>query len=86
LYGEILGSARNGTMPHSLDLAEVRQIDSAGLALLLEWQSIFRRESGSEKLMAINNPPEALLKIARLCDAEHYLGGGTPSQGETETT
>ncbi|NIQ93190.1 MAG: STAS domain-containing protein [Desulfuromonadales bacterium] len=72
-----------GGMPPVVDLAAVEQIDSAGLALLLEWQSAFvEQEGGSEtSLMRIDNPPQALLKIARLCDAEDYLSNGASGHG-----
>lgn len=82
LYAEILEAASAGKLPSSVDLAEVSQIDSAGLTLLLEWQSMFRRHAGPDKLMEVHNPPEALLKIARLCDAEHYLGSNRRVEGD----
>ena len=77
LYDRMDAQSRRGHMPSVIDLSEVGQIDSAGLALLLEWQSAFRKQQaargGSESLIRIENPPEALIKIARLCDAEDYL-------------
>ena len=60
-------------MPGSIDLKDVNKIDSAGLALLLEWQSVFRKQSGNTDLIRVKNAPAALLKIARLCDAEEFL-------------
>ncbi len=85
LYEAVVAAARDGKLPRTLDLAEVSQIDSAGLALLLEWQSVFRRETGSDKLMDIHHPPEALLKIARLCDAENYLGSGSSTEQDPQS-
>lgn len=77
LFEDMNKRIRNGEMPSSIDLAGVGQIDSSGLALLLEWQSLFRARSGSTSspptLLEIRNPPESLLKIARLCDAQEYL-------------
>lgn len=85
LYRRMSDLARRDGMPSAIDLSEVSRIDSAGLALLLEWQSAFQRQSartddgtdGAEDvggdLLEIHHPPQALLKIARLCDAEAYL-------------
>ena len=73
LHRQMQSSNSNGLMPQSIDLAGVEKIDSAGLALLLEWQSAFRKQSESSELMEVNNPPVALLKIARLCDAGEFL-------------
>ena len=64
-------------MPDSIDLADVGRIDSGGLALLLEWQSIFRNQAGPKSMITINNPPPALMSIARLCDASQYLAGNS---------
>ena len=60
-------------MPESIDLSGISKIDSAGLALLLEWQSAFKKLGNSASLMEVHNPPAALIKIARLCDAGEYL-------------
>lgn len=73
LFERMESIAKKDGLPPSIDLSGVGQIDSAGLALLLEWQSAYRKQVGGEALMAIRNPPDALLKIARLCDAEDYL-------------
>ncbi|HKJ18490.1 MAG TPA: STAS domain-containing protein [Xanthomonadales bacterium] len=70
----------NQGMPGQIDLDQVERIDSAGLTLLLEWQSLFRKQSGSDSLIEIINPPDALLKIARLCDAEEFLTHRSPSR------
>ena len=85
LYQQMEAHARRARLPGSVDLAEVSQIDSAGLALLLEWQAQFRRQTGSEQLMDIRNVPESLLKIARLCDAEQYLRT-TKTPGQDDKT
>lgn len=74
LYDEMSRVARSGGLPGSVDLSEVGRIDSAGLALLLEWQAAYRSEKGRDQLMDVSHPPDALIKIARLCDAEAYLG------------
>lgn len=58
-------------LPASIDLSGITAIDSSGLALLLEWQAAYNRQSGN--WISYRNPPDALMKIARLCDAESFL-------------
>jgi phospholipid transport system transporter-binding protein len=53
-----------------IDLAGVSATDSAGLALLLEWQSRARARGGQFEL---HNAPEGLLRLARLCEAVDLL-------------
>ena len=53
-----------------IDLAEVTSADSAGLALLLEWQSRQRRR-GRE--LTMRNAPTNLLRLAGLCEAVELL-------------
>jgi len=55
----------------TIDLAGVTHADSAGFALLLEWQSR-ARQSGHR--LEIVNPPDTLLTIARLSGADALLG------------
>jgi phospholipid transport system transporter-binding protein len=50
----------------SVDLSGVTTVDSAGLALLLEWQAGQRPASRS---LHIINSPSSLMSLARLCDA-----------------
>jgi ABC-type transporter Mla MlaB component len=78
LYTRMASLSQGNGMPRSVDLGGVGQIDSGGLALLLEWQSAFSKQDGSSALLEIRNPPEALVKIARLCDAEAYLSSSPP--------
>jgi phospholipid transport system transporter-binding protein len=64
-----------------IDLAGVSTIDSAGLALLLEWQSRARSRGGPLEVL---NAPDSLLRLARLCEAADLLnisgrGSGTGS-------
>ena len=88
LFARMEAIARSGGMPSAIDLGAVEQIDSAGLALLLEWQSMYIEQEGGDasSLIRIDNPPQALLKIARLCDGENYLSNGAApsSRGEPE--
>jgi phospholipid transport system transporter-binding protein len=53
-----------------IDLAGVGAIDSAGLALLLEWQSRARSLGGPLEVL---NAPDSLLRLARLCEAVDLL-------------
>jgi len=53
-----------------IDLAGVTAADSAGLALLLEWQARARANGSS---LAVRNAPGALLRLARLCEADELL-------------
>jgi ABC-type transporter Mla MlaB component len=82
LYDRMRDLAASNGMPCSVNLADVVRIDSAGLALLLEWQSQFRKDNGADTLMQIGSPPAALLKIARLCGAEEYLSQDITSREE----
>lgn len=53
-----------------LDLAGVERANSAGLALLLEWQGIAQQQ-GRE--FRIRNAPDALLAIARISNCTEIL-------------
>jgi len=54
----------------TIDLANVTAVDSAGLALLLEWQSR-QRQRGRE--LTMHGAPENLLRLAGLCEAVELL-------------
>lgn len=54
-----------------IDLANVSRVDSAGLALLLEWQSNARSTGPG---FGFENVPEDLLRLAALTDASALLG------------
>lgn len=53
-----------------IDLVGVTTADSAGLALLLEWQSR-QRQRGLE--LTMRGAPEGLLRLAGLCDSVGLL-------------
>ena len=59
-----------GSQVSQLDLAEVANVDSSGLALLLEWQSSARKQ-GRE--LGIIHAPSDLERLARLCEAQDLL-------------
>ena len=73
LFDRMDALRKERNMPPVIDLSGVEQIDSSGLALLLEWQSQFTGRSENSPRLDIRHPPESLVKIARLCDAENYL-------------
>jgi phospholipid transport system transporter-binding protein len=53
-----------------VDFAKVTRVDSAGLALMIEWL----RESERKKIaIRFDNVPEQLLSIARICGLEDIL-------------
>lgn len=54
----------------SIDLSRVTHADSAGLALLLEWQAQQRPASRS---LHIINSPASLMSLARLSEADQLL-------------
>ncbi len=53
-----------------VNLAGVQNVDSSGLALLLEWQSAAKRNNTT---LSITHAPEDLLSLARLCEAQDLL-------------
>ncbi|MGA7964442.1 MAG: STAS domain-containing protein [Gammaproteobacteria bacterium] len=53
-----------------LDFSGVDRINSAGLALVIEWLREARRES---RTLEICNPPEGLMAMARICDVEDLI-------------
>lgn len=76
LFREVAQRAQGA--PQALDLRNVCAADSAGLALLLEWQSALRK-LGRE--LSVSGAPEGLLQLARLAEADRILalsGRGGP--------
>ena len=53
-----------------LDLGGLNGVNSAGLALLLEWQDDFKRSGRQMKLL---NVPATLINIARVSELESVL-------------
>jgi phospholipid transport system transporter-binding protein len=56
-----------------IDLSGVKDSDSSGLALLIEWLSIARAE---HKALRYENIPAQLHQLARLSDVEELLTAG----------
>lgn len=55
----------------SVDLSAVERVDSAGLALLLEWQSAAHANG---RTLRFDKAPAALIRLAALCEADTLLG------------
>jgi ABC-type transporter Mla MlaB component len=68
-----------GRGPAAIDLALTSRVDSAGLALLLEWQALARQRGAS---LAFHNPSSGLLRLAALCEATDALGLAAPEGGQ----
>ncbi len=56
---------------HQLDLAALEAVDSAGLALLVEWQRQLQAAGGE---LAIANAPSGLIRLARISGVDTLLG------------
>ena len=57
-------------LPQEIDLSGISTADSAGLALLLEWQSICQKAGAP---LSVSGAPDSLVALARLCDADTRL-------------
>ncbi|HEY1077978.1 MAG TPA: STAS domain-containing protein [Fontimonas sp.] len=62
------------TADGEVDLAQVRQVDSAGTALLLELARRVRRSGGR---LVISNPPQQLQDLLKFFGIGTLLGMGT---------
>jgi len=68
-HGEaVLGHAT----PVEIDLSQVRRVDSAGLALLLEWSIAARAAGGA---LVFRNAPPVLSALAGISDVTELLEG-----------
>jgi len=83
IYQQAELAASRGRRLASLDLGGVSRVDSSGLALVLEWQSAARKAGHS---LDIDNAPDNLLSLARLCEAADLLAinGRNGSGGRVE--
>lgn len=70
LFRRLEQRAAGETPVKTIDLGGVSQADSAGLALLLEWQA---RAQADGRQIAVRNAPDGLLSLARLCEAMDLL-------------
>lgn len=62
-----------------LDLAKVKHVDSSGLALLLEWQSLSKKKGHAFQII---HAPDDLVSLARLCEAQDLLQLGSRTTTE----
>lgn len=63
-----------------LDLSGVEHIDSAGLALVIEWMREARQR---EQALEIKSAPERLVALARICDVIRLLQPVLGGEGDT---
>jgi phospholipid transport system transporter-binding protein len=70
VYAEANRAAGEGRRMITLDLCGVSRVDSSGLALLLEWQSVAKRDGRS---ISIHSAPADLQSLAGLCEAADLL-------------
>lgn len=71
---ELYASAREAMsqrIPVSIDLAAVERVDSAGVALMLDW---IRAARTRDRTLSFNNVPGHMISIAELCGVSHLLG------------
>ena len=71
LFHRMEKQLRSGKPVTQIDLSAVSSADSAGLALLLEWQA---NSKLSGRHLNMSDAPESLLQLAILCDAVEILG------------
>jgi len=71
LYAAMEKRLHDGAILRRIDLGNVSNVDSAGLALLLEWQA---RHSAVGNCLVIHGAPTGLQRLARLCNAMPLLG------------
>ncbi len=70
LYRAMQSHLDRGSHPAEIDLSGIGAVDSAGLALLLEWRSVSNKAG---KPLTMNGAPDSLVELARLCGAETRL-------------
>ena len=71
LYRQAEAIIRENDSIRAIDLAGITRVDSAGLALMLEWQAV--RAANGRKLR-FSKAPVSLLSLAQLCEAAELLG------------
>ncbi|MBS3785526.1 MAG: STAS domain-containing protein [Gammaproteobacteria bacterium] len=67
----VLSQLPAGAEPCQLDLAEVKNSDSAGLALLLEWQLRMQAAGGT---LDLRDAPDQLIRLAQISSVDTILG------------
>ena len=82
VYRQADVASKQGRHMSSIDLGGVSRVDSSGLALLLEWQSVAQQAGRS---ITIEAAPADLLSLASLCEAADLLainGRSKPQAGD----
>jgi phospholipid transport system transporter-binding protein len=70
LFSQVEQKLEAGVLAERIDLEGISRTDSAGLALLLEWQA---RQIAGGKPLLIKNAPSSLMRLAQLCEATETL-------------
>jgi len=70
VYKEMAALFQGAGTIGAIDLSGITSADSAGLALLLEFQAMSRQSAGK---LRITNAPSDLLRLAQLCEALDLL-------------
>ena len=71
IHRESLGYFHDAVaVPKSIDLSGVNSVDSAGLALLIEWVRLGRKQNCAIKFQ---NMPAQMMPLARLFGIDHLL-------------
>mgnify|MGYP001550157601 CR=1 FL=1 len=73
-YRQLCAVWGGSASPTVVDLAGAGRIDSAGLALLIEWKA---RASKRGEALTLKNPPRHLLQLAAMSEATELLGLGS---------
>lgn len=84
--GALLDSGKTlfaGQPAVTVNLQEVTNVDSAGLALLLEW---LRQARAEQRTVTFQGIPEKLFAIARLSGVEALLTGGYSTAGSSASS
>ncbi len=65
----------------AVDLAGLEAVDSAGLGLLVEWRV---RQAAAGGRLRVIEPPERLVRLARISGVDRLLGMNDNESGMTE--
>lgn len=77
----LLGSLPVSARRYEVDLGGIGRIDSAGLALILEWRRRLASEGGTVVLL---NPPDSLVRLARIGGVDRLILPENDQTGMTE--
>jgi phospholipid transport system transporter-binding protein len=77
IYRQTRQLLAQGDRLKSIELSALKRVDSAGLALLLEWQSVAHQQG---RTLRFDNAPDELVRLAALCDADELLGFEHPQE------